>query len=176
MPTNDAEVTNMDKAMLSLLSEPERLLVQQTEPAVLRTLDEDEAGELLLRVRRARNKYTTNYRRQAAARVATKRSRAAATGSGNKTAMKAEIFEGALARVSSHLARLAKASATALRAERIAAAKAVRSAAPPAARPRAASGSSSRTGAPRVRRTVETKQVASTRAAGARRQARRDSR
>lgn len=169
----------MDKATLSLLSEPERLLVVQTEPAALRTLDEDEAGELLLRVRRARNKHTTSYRRQAAARVTAKRSRGAATGSDNKTARKAEIFEGALARVSSHLARLAKAAAAALRAERLAAAKATRASGAPGTsgrRSAAAAATGGRNAAPRVRRPVESKQVASTRAAGARRQARRDSR
>ena len=113
----------MNKAMLSLLSEPEVLLVRATEPAALATLDEDEVGDLLVRVRRARNKYSTNYRRQSSKRVVTKGSRGAARGSSNKTAMKAEIFEDALARVSRRLAALAKQSASDLRAERLAAAR-----------------------------------------------------
>jgi hypothetical protein len=172
----------MNKAMLSLLSESERLLVQETEPPALRGLDEDAAGELLLRARPPPNKSPTNHRRPAAARVPAALPRAAAKGSANKTAMKAEIFEDALARVSAQLGRLAKASAAELRAERLAAAKSARAASP---RPSAARGtgrSTPRSAAPargasaRARRPVETKQVASTRAAGARRQARRDSR
>ena len=113
----------MNKAMLSLLSEPEVLLVRDTEPTALALLDEDAAGDLLLRVRRARNKYSTNYRRQSSQRVVAKGSRGAARGSSNKTAMKAEIFEDALARVSRRLAALAKQSAADLRAERLAAAR-----------------------------------------------------
>ena len=99
----------MNKAMLSLLSEPEVLLVLATEPAALALLDEDETGDLLLRVRRARTKYSTNYRRQSSKRVVAKGARGAARGSSNKTAEKAEIFEDALARVSRRLAALAKA-------------------------------------------------------------------
>ena len=97
--------------------------MRATEPAALATLDEDEVGDLLVRVRRARNKYSTNYRRQSSKRVVAKGSRGAARGSSNKTAMKAEIFEDALARVSRRLAALAKQSASDLRAERLAAAR-----------------------------------------------------
>ena len=61
----------MNRAAVATLSLPERLLVEQTEPKALAALDEDEAGDLLLQVRRARNKYSKLYRRQAGAQVAT---------------------------------------------------------------------------------------------------------
>ena len=181
----------MNKAMLSLLSEPEVLLVRSTEPAALAELDEDAVGDLLVRVRRARNKYSTNYRRQSSQRVVAKGSRGAARGSSNKTAMKAEIFEDALARVSRRLAALAKQSAADLRTERLAAARGEARTAPskrrPDQRPRlrpkksAAKKSAAKPKAPAprtkaLRTPVAKKKVASTRATGARRQAKRDTR
>lgn len=172
----------MNKAMLSLLSEPEVLLVRATEPAALATLDEDEVGDLLVRVRRARNKYSTNYRRQSSKRVVAKGSRGSARGSSNKTAMKAEIFEDALARVSRRLAALAKQSASDLRAERLAAARGDARTTPAKAPTQAAAKKSAarpKAPAPRtkaLRTPVAKKKVASTRATGARRQAKRDTR
>ena len=170
----------MNKAMLSLLTESELLLVRETEPATLALLDEDATGDLLVRVRRARNKYSTNYRRQSAKRVVAKGSRGAARGSSNKTAMKAEIFEEALARVSRRLATLARQSATDLKAERLAAA---RGAAPvgSAASPRRTATTSVRKAPVKPttksqRTPARKKQVASSGAAGARRQAKRDAR
>ncbi len=179
----------MNKAMLSLLSEPEVLLVRATEPAELALLDEDATGDLLLRVRRARNKYSTNYRRQSSRRVAAKGSRGAARGTSNKTAAKAEIFEDALARVSRRLAALAKQSAADLRADRLAAARG-ESRTAPAARPAAKKSAARKdaakksAGGPKspvpttkaLRTPVAKKKVASTRATGARRQAKRDTR
>ncbi len=171
----------MNKAQISLLSEPELLLVRATEPAELKLLDEDEAGDLLLRVRRARNKYSTNYRRQSAQRVTSKRSRGAARGSSNKTAMKAEIFEEALARVSRRLSVLAKQSATELRRERLDAARgpapagaAARGTKPSAQKAGSTAAKGRKTSARRTPASV--KQVRSSQAAGARRQAKRDSR
>ena len=172
----------MNKAMLSLLSEPEILLVRDTEPAALALLDEDAVGDLLLRVRRARNKYSTNYRRQSSQRVVDKGSRGAARGSSNKTAMKAEIFEDALARVSRRLAALAKQSASDLRTERLAAARGEARTAPAKAATKAPVKKSStkpKAPAPKtkaLRTPVAKKRVASTRATGARRQASRDGR
>ena len=179
----------MNKSQISLLSESELLLVRDTEPSALATFDEDEVGDLLLRVRRARNKYSTNYRRQSTKRVTDKRSRGAARGSSNKTAMKAEIFEDALARVSRRLSVLARESAKELRRERIEAARGT----PPsgsAARGGGGSPTGARTPAsavsPRTAKTpkaskgtrspAKTKQARSSQAAGARRQAKRDSR
>jgi len=45
----------------------ERLLVAETERARLAVLDEDAAIELETRIRRARNKYVSQYRRAASA-------------------------------------------------------------------------------------------------------------
>jgi hypothetical protein len=170
----------MNKAMLSLLTESELLLVRETETAALALLDEDATGDLLVRVRRARNKYSTNYRRQSAKRVVAKGSRGAARGSSNKTAMKAEIFEEALARVSRRLATLARQSATDLKAERLAAARGAAPVGSAASRGRTAT-TSVRKAPPAVTPTTKSlrtpsrkKQVASSGAAGARRQAKRD--
>jgi len=60
----------MNASLLAILSDAERLLVAQTEPAELAALDEDAAIEFEARIRRARNKYVGQYRRGASARVA----------------------------------------------------------------------------------------------------------
>jgi hypothetical protein len=167
----------MDRAALATLSMPERQLVEQTQVAALALLDEDETGELLLRIRRARNKYTKLYRRQASAQVASDAARGAASAKNRRTRDKAEVFEDALTRVSRRLATLARQQADELRAERLQQAKGERQG-------RAASSSSTTaatmtgdTTAHRQQKTpVRKKQVASTRATGDRRQAKRDSR
>ena len=51
----------MDRAVLATLSMTECQLVEQTQVAALASLDEDETADLLLRVRRTRNKYTKLY-------------------------------------------------------------------------------------------------------------------
>lgn len=110
----------MVKATFSVLSEKDKQLVLETEPKQLRTLDEDELIELHGRVRRARTKHATNYRRQAGAQVVADGSRGAASKKSRQSAARAEVFEDALARVSRRLAAEARASADALRAERLA--------------------------------------------------------
>jgi hypothetical protein len=156
---------------------PERLLIEQTEPRALAELDEDQVGDLLLNIRRARNKYSKLYRRQAGAQVVTDASRAKASAKNQRTRDKAEVFENALARVSRRLAVLARQSAAELRAERVAAARATR--------PARARGSGRRAGddvamddvgRQEHKTPVSRKRAASTRATGARRQAKRDSR
>lgn len=57
----------MNKSPLAALNDAERLLVAETETAALALLDEDAVGELHGRVRRARNKYSGQYRRGASA-------------------------------------------------------------------------------------------------------------
>jgi hypothetical protein len=174
----------MNKSLLAILNDDERLLVGQTRRAELATLDEDAAIEFEARIRRARNKYVGQYRRSASAAVAEHGGRGKARPENKRAAMKAEAFEEALSRVSSRVATLARQSAAELRAERIAAARAAkqgqapgraRGAAPPAGR----SGPAV-TGAPAGDRALRSpalaKRRASTRAAGARRQAKRDSR
>ena len=163
-------------APLNSLTETELALVREAEPERLADLDEDALAELHDRVRRARNKYVKMYRRRAAALVAEAGGRGKAGPRNTRSRAKAEVFEDVLARVSSQLAKAARASAAALRAERLAEARQARNVTPPAP-----SGPS-----PQVRRSQKTdrqpdftglqKRHASTRATGARRQARRDNR
>jgi len=173
----------MNKSLLAVLNDAERLLVGQTERAELAALDEDAAIELEGRIRRARNKYVGQYRRAAAAAVSEHGGRGKARPENTRAAMKAEAFEEALSRVSRRVAVLARQSAAQLRAERLAAAKAARQGQAPdghAAAPAAARRGPAPTGEPTGDRALRSpalaKRRASTRAAGARRQAKRDSR
>ena len=173
----------MNKSLLAVLNDSERLLVAQTERAELAALDEDAAIELEARIRRARNKYVGQYRRAASAAVAVHGGRGKARPENQRAAWKAEAFEEALARVSARVAALARRSAADLRAQRLAAARAARQAQPPAAPappPAADGGGPPVTGEPAgdraLRSPARAQQRASTRAAGARRQAKRDSR
>ena len=173
----------MNAALLAVLNDAERLLVAQTERAELAALDEDAAIELEARIRRARNKYVGMYRRGAAAAVAEHGGRGKARPENTQAAMKAEAFEEALSRVSRRVAALARQSAAELRAERLAAARAARQGQGPGERepaPATRRKGTAETAAPAgedARRTpIARHQRASTRAQGARRQARRDSR
>src|SRR4051794_9592643 len=116
----------MNASLLAVLNEAERLLVAETETAVLAGLDEDAVVELHTRVRRSRNKYVGQYRRGASTRVAAKGGRGAARPANQRAAVKAEAFEEALSRVSRRLAVLARQSAAELRAERLEGARAAK--------------------------------------------------
>jgi len=173
----------MNASLLAVLNDAERLLVAQTGRAELAALDEDAAIELETRVRRARNKYVGQYRRAASAAVAEHGGRGKARPENMRAAMKAEAFEEALSRVSRRVAALARQSAAELRAERIAAARAAKQVqapgtrrAAPATGPKGATITGEPTGDRALRSPVMAKRRASTRAAGARRQASRDSR
>jgi hypothetical protein len=173
----------MNASLLAVLNDAERLMIAQTERAELAALDEDAAIEFETRIRRVRNKYVTQYRRNASARVAEHGGRGTARPENLRAAMKAEAFEEALSRVSRRVATLARQSAAELRAERLAAARAAKQGRGPAAEAAdpAADGKGSRvTDEPtgdRARRSPRTeKQRAGTLASGARRQAKRDSR
>jgi hypothetical protein len=173
----------MNAALLAVLNDAERLLVAQTERAELAALDEDAAIELEARIRRARNKYVGLYRRSASAAVIEHGGRGKARPENTRAAMKAEAFEEALSRVSRRVAALARQSAAELRAERLAAARAARQGQGPGERePAPATGRKGITqaaapaGADARRTPMARKRRASTRAQGARRQARRDSR
>jgi hypothetical protein len=173
----------MNKTLLAVLNDAERLLVGQTGRPELAALNEDAAIELETQIRRARNKYVGQYRRAASAAVAEHGGRGKARPENTRAALKAEAFEEALSRVSRRVAALARQSAAELRAERIAAARADKQGQAPGARP-AASAAGRRgpevTGAPTGDRALHSpamaKRRASTRATGARRQAKRDSR
>jgi hypothetical protein len=159
------------------------LLVAQTEPAELATLDEDAAIEFEGRIRRARNKYVGQYRRGASAKIAEQGGRGQARPENKRAAMKAEAFEEALSRVSRRVAVLARQSAARLRAERLAEARAVRQgrgSGTPGAEPgpsRAVRPVAAEATADRAPRSPATEmRRATTRAADARQQAKRDSR
>ena len=172
----------MNASLLAVLNDAERLLVAETGRAELAALDEDAAIELETRIRRARNKYVGQYRRAASAAVAEHGGRGRARPENKRAAVKAEAFEEALSRVSRRVAALARQAAAELRAERLAAARSarqghgpqVRAAAPAVGRPGPAV-TGEPTGDRALRSPASAKRRASTRAAGARQQAKRDS-
>jgi hypothetical protein len=172
----------MNKRLLYSMTEAEQLLVAETERDALAALDEDQLLELHARIRRARTKYVTNYRRAASAAVASRGGRGLSYPVNQRDRDKAEIFELALARVSRRVAVLAQHASDELKAERLAAARAAGSATGPGdavgRRRRDAPAASSRTERrpAAVKTTGGAKKDASTRAQGARRQARRDAR
>jgi hypothetical protein len=133
-----------------MLNEAEKGLLRQTERASLTRLDEDELIDLHARVRRARNKYSTLYRRRASAQVKEDADRAKAHAQHARTAAKAEAFEDALARVSHALGKAARARAVALRAERLDAAR-------PPSTPRRRSSRTTSTERPRATRAAATR-------------------
>ena len=167
----------MTKAVLNSMTDAERRLVAETEPAAVASLDEDELLELLSRIRRARSKYVKNYRRAASAKVGARSSRGKAYAQNQRDRDKAEIFELSLARVSREVAKAAARAAAELKAERLAAARggATRPAAasPTPARRPTATPSGKR---PATKTTGGLKKDASSRAQGARRQGKRDAR
>lgn len=169
----------MDKQLRQMMNETEQELLRQTEPDKLKKLDEDELIELHGRVRRARNKYSKLYRRRAAAKVGKDGTRARASKVNQRTAMKAEVFEDTLARVSRRLARVAWLSADQLREERLAAARAVKTSSAKAPKASSKSGGKSKkpTKAHKELRTPASKRdAAAARASGRRKQAKRDNR
>jgi hypothetical protein len=159
----------MPKATPGSLTEKERSLLAETRRDRLASLGEDELLDLLARVRRARGKFVQQHRREVATHIESTASRGAASAPPRRSASKAEVFEEALARVSSAVAAAARRAAADLKAERLGtAAKPGRPA--PAHKP-AADAASTPGPAPRP---GSRKAVASTRAEGARRQAKRD--
>ena len=164
------------KALHNSLKEAELLLIAETERAALAELDEDQLLELHKRIRRARGKYVKKYRRGASAGVAKSGGRGKAAAKNKRAADLAELFEEALARVSTALAASARRSAAALKVERLEAARNAKSGTGPDAdvdepgdAPESAVKKSKKT-------PMGKKSVASSKASGARRQAKRDSR
>jgi hypothetical protein len=169
----------MNKGLLNSLSEAERLLVAETERDVLNGLDEDKLLELHHRVRRARTKYVKNYRRTAGSAVAEVGGRGLSYARNQRDRDKAELFESVLARVSRQVAAAATRASMELRSERIEAARSARARARVEAAPVPSAGRAASTSSGRPRATKTTgglKKDASTQAAGARRQAKRDAR
>ncbi|NUO61380.1 MAG: hypothetical protein HOV78_32365, partial [Hamadaea sp.] len=116
------------KALVNSLTRAQQDLLRETDRDNLALLDEDGLVELHTRIRRARDKHVGLYRREAASKVATVGGRGKAHAKNTRNRETAEVFEDALARVSRALAAAARASANALRAERLAMARAARSA------------------------------------------------
>lgn len=168
----------MVKATFSVLSEADKKLVLEAEPKRLKALDEDQLIDLHARVRRARNRHVKLYRREAGAQVSTDRARALASKKSRRNAARAEVFEETLARVSRRLGAEARASADALRAERLEQARSGRGASAKTAKRSAGKGKASGSGrkAPKAVSPATKKERASTKAAGKRRQAKRDNR
>ena len=172
----------MDAATLAVLNETEKLLIAETDREALAALDEEAAIELETRIRRARNKYVSQYRRAASARVAERGGRGAARPENARAAQKAEAFERALSRVSRRVSVLARESAAALRAERLALARAAKQRdwpgteemVPPQRR-QGPAAPADRTGDRALRNPASERDRAGTLATGARQQARRDS-
>ena len=107
------------KKTLNSLSESEYVLVRETKKSQMAGLDEDGLIDLHSRIRRARNKHVTLYRRAGAEKVKTKGGRGSAKAANARNAAKAEVFEDALSRVSRRLARGARDAALELKAERL---------------------------------------------------------
>lgn len=164
----------MDKSIAGMLNDTEQALLREVEPRRLKKLDEDGLIELHQRIRRARNKYSKLYRRRSAEQVTGDASRARAHRVHERTSIKAEAFEEALATVSDRLATVAQAAADQLKAERLAAAKGSGSR-PPAKR--AGTGKAKAAAAKTKRRTPQKKRAsASAKAATKRKEAKRASR
>lgn len=175
----------MNKAMLAVLTDAEHLLVAQTDKAALSRMDEDALAELHDRIRRARNKTVGQYRRGGSAKVKGVGGRGKASQQNQRARDKAEVFEVALAAVSTALAAAARRSAADLKAERLAAARstavpkkatsttAKRAASPSRAKPAAPARTTSGSKRPAP---SQAKKNSHTQAVGARRQAKRDGR
>ena len=165
------------KKLLKSLSEKDFRLYRQTKRDRLRELDEDELIDLHARVRNARNKHMTVYRREAAAAVSDKAARGAARRTTRSNAARVEALETALARVSRRLGTVAKQNAAALKQERL---DAARSDAPSFAGAGADDPAAARLPGGKAKSKQKSagrkKREASDIAAGAKRQAKRDSR
>jgi hypothetical protein len=167
----------MNRAVLNSMTDAEQRLVAETTREAMAGLDEEELLELQARIRRARSKYVTLYRRSAAGAVVKRGGRGFSYPKNQRDRDKAEVFESALAAVSKQVGAHAARAAAELRASRLAAAR------PRGSGPRKAAATATAAEAPAVSRprgakktTGGVKKDASSRATGARRQAKRDAR
>ncbi len=177
MPANLKEREKSVKKILNSLSEDEYVLILETKKEQIVELDEDDLIALHTRVRRARNKYTKLYRRTGSAKVGEKKARGSGKTANARNAGKAEVFEDALSRVSRRLAAVSRQSARDLKAERLSQA---RKDAPSFSDIETGTGKVLSSGKARVDQTRRSpgkkKFEASSIAAGARRQAKKDNR
>lgn len=164
----------MSQAVLNSMTDAEQRLVAETTPAALAELDEDELLELHSRIRRARSKYVKKYRRGASGAVVKRGGRGFSYPKNQRDRDKAAVFETALARVSKEVGAHATRAAAELKSSRLAAARSGGSG--PTRSPSAASGAPAGAQRAAKKTTGGVKKDASSRAAGARRQAKRDAR
>ena len=167
----------MKRGVLNSMTVAEQRLVAETSRGAMAELDEEELLALQARVRRARSKYVSQYRRGASRAVVRRGGRGFSYPKNQRDRDKAEVFETALASVSRQVGVQASRAAAELKASRLAAAreggsgpkKTVMQSAtlesPAASRHRGAK-----------KTTGGLKKDASTRAMGAKRQAKRDAR
>ncbi|MGF4044054.1 hypothetical protein [Paenarthrobacter nitroguajacolicus] len=157
-----------------MLKQDQLDLIRELEPARLELLDEEGLLQLHKRVRKARNKHTTNYRRKAADEVLEAGGRGAAANKSDKARARALVFEEALSIVSTELARVAHEAAEELKDERLERAGADKSTGPKSS----GTGTKSTTTSGRTRSHQKTtggvKRDASSRSQGAQRQAKKD--
>lgn len=166
----------MNKALLGSMTKAEQRLVAETTRPALAELDEEELLALHARVRRARAKYVTMYRRGASGGVVKRGGRGFSYPKNQRDRDKAEVFESALAAVSRQVAVHAARAAAELKASRLDAARSG-GGGPQAEAPGAASDVPALTRSRGVKKTTGgLKRDASTRAAGDRRQVKRDTR
>lgn len=168
----------MTQAVLNSMTVAEQRLVAETSRDALAELDEEELLALHSRIRRARAKYVTKYRRSASGAVVKRGGRGFSYPKNQRDRAKAEIFETALAAVSKEVSAQATRAAAELKESRLAAARSGTTAPKKAAaaRPgRDVKPAASRRPTPK-KTSGGVKKDASSRAAGARRQARRDAR
>jgi hypothetical protein len=165
------------QATVHSLTNRERALIAETAISHLAALDEDALIALHQRVRRARNKHVQLHRQEVGGQVVAHGSRGMASVPARRSASKAEIFEDALARVSTALAKSARRSAAELRDERLSTARGTGTTSTRTARSHAGS-SKAPVAVPRSRQVppIERKSVSASKASGARRQAKRDAR
>lgn len=161
---------------LWVLKRRELDLVREIEPDRMAELDEDALLDLHRRVRRARNKKLSNYRRRAAERVGEHGGRGSAAPLNEKHRVRLAAFEEALSLVSARLAEVAHEAAEELRDERLEQARAGRSPGPHAGPPEDADPVGAGLAREHAKSTGGRKRDASSLAQGARRQAKRDAR
>ena len=167
----------MKQVVLNSMTTAEQRLVAEASREAMSELDEEELLALHARIRRARSKYVTMYRRNARGAVVKRGGRGFSYPKNQRDRDKAEVFEGALAAVSKEVGGHAARAAAELKASRLASARSTGSGPEKVAATTAAASDPPASRERGVKKTTGgVKKDASSRAAGARRQAKRDAR
>ncbi|MDH2415095.1 hypothetical protein [Nocardioides sp. CER19] len=168
----------MKQAVLNSMTDAEQQLVRETSRDALTDLDEEELLALHSRIREARSKYVTIYRRNARGAVVKRGGRGFSYPKNQRDRDKAEVFETALAAVSRQVAAHAARAAAELKTSRLEAAARTDGTGPePVATTAAAVEKPATSRRPAAKKTTGgVKKDAASQAAGRRRQAKRDAR